>query len=162
MRLFMDTVVALMLVALLGGVIWHNRADQSIKQDRDLARSEVHRFQQQIALQSALAKVQRNERGYPETVDPNWFQGVLPANPLIDIGHPWLEIAGPDQKDLVHPQDRVATDKNTAKFWYNPHTGVVRARVPAGVSDAAALELYNHINECYLPELFADGATAPQ
>src|SRR5687767_3012362 len=106
MRLFMDSVVALMLVALLAGVIWHTRTDQTVKQDRDLAKSELHRVQQQIALQSALAKVQRNERGYPESIDPNWFQGALPNNPLLDVAHPWLEIAGPDQKDLIHPPDR--------------------------------------------------------
>ena len=162
MRLFMDTVVALMLVALLAGVVWHNRTDQTTQRDRETARSEVRRFQQQIALQSALAKVQRNERGYPETVDPIWFQGVLPNNPLLDVSHPWLEIAGPEQKELVHPIDRVATSKNVAKFWYNPYTGIIRARVPAGVSDATSLELYNYINECYLPELFASGAESQQ
>jgi hypothetical protein len=158
MRLFMDSVVALMLVALLAGVIWHTRTDQTVQQDRDLAKSELHRFQQQVALQSALAKVQRNERGYPESIDPNWFQGALPNNPLLDVAHPWLEIAGPDQKDLIHPPDRVATDREKAKFWYNPHTGVVRARVPAGVSEAASLERDNHVNECFLPDLFAAGA----
>jgi hypothetical protein len=159
MRLFMDTVVALMLVGLLAGVVWHNRTTQSTTQERELAKTEVQRFQQQILLQSALARVPRNDRGYPESIDPNWFQGNLPVNPMLDVQHPWLEIAGPEQKDLIHPLDRVAATKNTAKYWYNPNTGVVRARVPAGVSDAAALDLYNHINDCYLPELFADAPT---
>lgn len=155
MRLLMDTVVALMLVALLGGVMWQQRTDQEVKSNRDLARAEVRRFQQQIALQSALAKVERNERGYPETVDPDWFMGNLPANPLLDFNHPWLEVAGPDQKQLAHPLDRVANAPGIAKFWYNPHMGVLRARVPAEASDAAAIDLYNYINDSALPDLFA-------
>jgi hypothetical protein len=158
MRLFMDCVIALLLVGFLAGVLWHTRTDYNSKHGRDLAKSEVHRFQQQIALQSALGKVTLNERRYPETIDPAWFQGVLPNNPLLEVGHPWLEIAGPEQRGLLHPPDRVATAKDKAKFWYNPHTGVVRARVPAGVSDKASLDLYNHINDCFLPELFANGA----
>lgn len=160
MRLFMDCVVALLLVALLGGVVWHSRTDRTVQADRGTARNEVRRFQQQIALQSALAKVQRNERGYPETVDPDWFQGNLPSNALLGVGHPWLEIAGPEQRDLIHPLDRVATGKNVAKFWYNPYTGTVRARVPALMSDATALDLYNFINDCNLSDLFADGSVA--
>ena len=159
MRLFMDTVVALMLVGLLAGVVWHNRNTQSANLDRETAKAEVQRFQQQIALQSALAKVVLNDRQYPETIDPAWFQGMLPMNPLLDVSHPWLEIASPEQRDQIHPLDRVAATKDTAKFWYNPNTGIVRARVSAGISDAAALELYNYVNDCYLPELFTGAKT---
>ena len=159
MRLFMDTVVALMLVGLLAGVVWHNRSSQAANADREAAKTEIQRFQQQIALQSALGRVPLNDRQYPESIDPNWFQGTLPNNPLLDAGHPWLEIAGPEERDLIHPLDRIAATKDTAKFWYNANTGVVRARVPAGISDAAALELYNYVNDCYLPELFTGAKT---
>lgn len=157
MRLFMDSVVALMLVALLGGLMWHNRTDQTDTRLRDTSLMEVRRFQQQIALQSTLAKVRCNERGYPETIDPEWFGGSLPQNPLMDLAHPWLEIASPEQKELLHPVLRVATDKKLAKFWYNPWMGVVRARVPMGVSDEDTLDMYNFINDCSLPDLFANG-----
>jgi hypothetical protein len=118
---------------------------------------ELRRFQQQIALQYALARVERNERGYPVTVDPEWFQGQLPANPLLGPEHPWVEIASPEQKELLHPQERVASGKTSAKFWYNPHMGIVRARVPGGMSDAASVELYNYVNDTSLPNLFASG-----
>jgi hypothetical protein len=157
MRLFLDTVVALMLLALLAGAMYYNKSDQTDKRDKEVVRADVKRFQQQIALQSTLAKVVRNERGYPELIDPDWFQGLLPSNPLLDMGHPWLEIAGPEQKNLIHPMDRVAVTKASAKFWYNPQQGVVRARVPAEISDAAAVDLYNFINDCNLPDLFASG-----
>ncbi len=42
-----------------------------------------------------------------------------------------------------------------AQFWYNPNTGVLRARVPADVSDATALKWYNHINGTNLTGIFA-------
>jgi hypothetical protein len=159
MRLFMDSVVALLLVALLSGVMWHNKAARAVEHSRQAAQAEVRRFQQQIDLQTALATVQRNHRGYPQTIDPNWFQGALPNNPLLDVNHPWLEVASPDQKNLRHPPDREARTKLTAKFWYNPDTGIVRARVPDGISDAASLELYNFVNDCSVPELFGNRPT---
>jgi hypothetical protein len=157
MRLFMDSMVALMLTAILAGLIWHNRVDTSQQQTRELTRAEVRRFQQQIALQTALSQVQRSERGYPQAVEPDWFQGKLPTNPLLDASHPWLEIAGADEVTAQHPHQRVAVNGNAAKFWYNPTTGVVRARVPAGVSDKAALDMYNFVNDCALGDLFAVG-----
>lgn len=157
MRLILDTLVALMLAAILVGVVFHSRTDREIDQTRQTARLELRRFQQQIALQSTLGKVERTERGYPVTIDPEWFQGTLPSNPLLGPEHPWVEVAGPDQMDLAHPTERVASSKSIAKFWYNPHLGVVRARVPVGMSDDASLELYNFVNDANLPDLFASG-----
>ena len=160
MRVFMDSMVALMLAVILAVVFWHSRTESDEQTKHELARSEVRRFAQQIALQTALAQVQRNERGYPPTIEPDWFAGKIPVNPLVDVEHPWLEIAGADQKDLLHPIDRTATNPLFAKFWYNPWNGIVRARVPAGVSDQATLDLYNFVNDAELNGLFADGSSA--
>ncbi len=157
MRLLLDTLVALMLAAILVGVVFHNRTDQEVNTARDTTRLELRRFQQQVALQSALARVDHNERGYPITIDPEWFQGQLPSNPLLGPEHPWVEVASPEQKEMLHPQERVASGKGVAKFWYNPHMGIVRARVPVGMSDAASVELYNFVNDSNLPDLFASG-----
>jgi len=158
MRLLLDTLVALMLAAILVGVVFHNRTDRDADAARDTTRNELRRFQQQIALQTALAKVDRNERGYPNTIDPDWFQGNLPSNPLLGPEHPWVEIASAEQANLLHPHERVASSKSVAKFWYNPFMGVVRARVPVGMSDSASLELYNYVNDAMLGDLFADGS----
>jgi len=157
MRLLLDTLVALMLAAILVGLVFHNHAGREDDEVRETTRMELRRFQQQIALQSTIGKVERTERGYPITVDPDWFQGSLPTNPLLGPEHPWVEIASPEQEDLLHPQERVASNKGIAKFWYNPIAGIVRARVPVGMSDKASLELYNFVNSTYLPDLFADG-----
>jgi hypothetical protein len=161
LHLLRDTLVALMLVGILAGIVWHNHGDCERQALLDQVREEVRRFQQQILLQATLGEVEQSERGYPATVDPKWFAGCLPANDLLGPGHPWLEIAGPEQRSLRHPPQLLADDEGLAKFWYNPSTGSLRARVPVGISDAAALETYNYVNDSDLPSLFADaGADA--
>lgn len=154
MRLVLDTLIVLMLLAILAGVMYHNRRAQDLAQQRELARAELHRLQRQIHLQAALARASQNERGYPLTIDPEWFQGQLPRNAMLEPGHPWLEVAGPSQRNLDHPRDLVAAAPEAASFWYNPSTGIVRARVPSGISDAEALELYNYVNETDVQALF--------
>ena len=62
--------------------------------------------------------------------------------------------AGEEIAALEHPVNLTASDYSLAQFWYNPNTGQVRARVPAGISDAAALGLYNRVNDCNVPDLF--------
>jgi hypothetical protein len=156
MRLLIDAMIAVMVLAIAAGMTWHSGAVRQADEHRDLARAETRRFQQQISLQSALAQVERNERGYPASVETEWFQGKLPVNPLIDVDHPWLEIAGAEQKGLLHPPEKVADSSVLAKFWYNPSNGIVRARVPSSLSDATALQLYNYINDCKLQDLLGD------
>ncbi len=46
------------------------------------------------------------------------------------------------------------TNRQLAQFWYNPNTGVVRARVPDSVSDATALRLYNRINDSTVSRVY--------
>lgn len=159
MRLLRDTLVALMLVGILAGIVWHNRDDRDRQAMLDVVREDVRRFQQQILLQATLGEVELSERGYPATVDPKWFGGRLPANDLVGPEHPWLEIAGPQQRHLHHPPQLLADEGDLAKFWYNPLNGSLRARVPVGISDAAALKMYNYINDSELPSLFADAGT---
>ncbi len=154
MRLIIDSLVALMLTGILAGVVMHTRAEQQIEERIEQTLSEVRRFQSQIVLQAAMEKVEITKRGYPLRVDEAWFAGDLPANPLLGPSYPWVEIAGAGQRDLQHPPNRIAFGHDVAQFWYNPHTGVVRARVPAAVSDATALRLYNRINETQLSDLY--------
>jgi hypothetical protein len=157
MRLLIDSLVALMLCAVLGGVMMHNRESQSTQQQLQRVRDDVCRLTKEIALQATLGQVERNERGYPVTVSPMWFKGgLLPMNRLLDAGHAWVEIASSDQRELEDPPDRVAAARGSAGFWYNPAKGIVRARVPADVPDTAALSMYNFINDRKLTNLFAE------
>jgi hypothetical protein len=52
----------------------------------------------------------------------------------------------------------MAASRSTAKFWYNPHQGIVRARVSSEMSESEALSLYNEVNGCNLSGLFVDDA----
>lgn len=147
MRLVLDSLVALMLVAVLAGVTLHYRHERVREEMVVATRSELRRFQTQLMIQAALEKVPLTPRGYPVSVDPAWFVGNLPRNLLLDSSYPWVEIAGKSERDRLHPARHMATSRSLAQFWYNPYNGVVRGRVPDSVSDATALRLYNRIND---------------
>ena len=146
MRLITDTLVALMLVGLVAGVVVYQHRKRDLEQRVQTTRAAVERFQSQINLQAAMEKVTLTQRGYPQTVKLEWFDGDLPGNSLLGETYPWVEIASSSRRDRLHPVNRMATTHEVAQFWYNPYTGVVRARVPDSVSDATALRLYNRVN----------------
>ncbi|MCK4874162.1 MAG: hypothetical protein KAS72_15675 [Phycisphaerales bacterium] len=148
MRLVIDTLVALMLAGLLGGLVLHDRQAEQSDEDLHLLRSELRRIEQQVAYHTAVVDVPMTGRGFPTTIDPEWFGGLLPKNTLVRDDRPWLELATAEQADLAHPPIRVLLDQTYASFWYNPYQGVVRARVPADVSDEKALGDYNSANGC--------------
>lgn len=154
MRFALNCLVALMLAGILAGVVLSERSGDNELAQLDEVRAEVARFQQQIVVQSAL--ITDSPTGYAESIDPDWFHGDMPSNVLVEDHSPWVEIAGRAQASMQHPPDRVALDDSIARFWYNPYQGIVRARVPGGISDAKALDWYNYINDCQLPSIFAD------
>ena len=158
MRLLVDSLFALMLCGVLAAVVMHNRNDKNVKHELEATRAEVRRFQRQVTLQAALGQVEHHEAGFPAKIEPSWFNGSLPRNQLIGPGHPWLEMAGIEERPLTHPPIRIAAETHLAQFWYNAYTGRVRARVPSGMGDDKATEMYNFINDCNLPELLADGS----
>ena len=147
MRLITDTLVALMLVGLVAGVVLHHHHKRDLERRVVMTRAEVERFQSQIMLQAAMEKVPLTKRGYPVTVELQWFGGDLPRNFLMGEKYPWVEIARSSRRDRLHPVNRMATTYEVAQFWYNPYTGAVRARVPDTVSDATAVRLYNRVND---------------
>jgi type II secretory pathway pseudopilin PulG len=155
MRLVIDSLVALMLCGFLAGVVLQTRAERRLDDKIELGRAEVERFQSQILLQAAIEKGELSQRGYPTTIEVEWFSGNAPLNPLLGPAHPWLEIADESQRDLLHPPNPMAFGVDVAQFWYSPYTGVVRARVPSDVSDATAVRLYNRMNGCNLQDLYA-------
>lgn len=146
MRQLLNIVIAVTIMAALGGGAWRNHADTLRQQQREFARSELHRLRQQILLQSQMVQDRRSRRQYPATVDPAWFEGALPSNPFLSDEHPWLEIASVSERAMLHPRQRIALNSRFAKFWYNPNNGCIRARVPAALSEHEALELYAQIN----------------
>ena len=110
-------------------------------------------------LKAQLGEVEVSTANYPMMIDPAWFEDNVPTNPLLHRGHPLVEIATEQQQDLQHPVERAVSerDRGMAQFWYNPYRGILRARVPNAGTDSKTLDLYNRVNDCRLPSLFATG-----
>lgn len=160
MRALVDFITLAMLLALLGGVAWHQRAQSRERETIAGVREDVRRIERELRRRAATGDIEVNGRGWPTTIDPGWFTDEAPINRLLPVDRPWLEIAPPEHADLVHPLVRQSYDRTVAAFWYNPALGVVRARVPVTLSDRHATELYNTINGVSLSSIF-EGLPAP-
>ncbi len=154
MRFVLNLLILLMLTGLLAGAVYLYQQDHERERNIEQTRDQVRRIEQQIKLQGTLGDLGLTDRGYPATLDPDWFDPGLPLNALLSAAHPWVEIAHEDQAALSHPLDPVARYRSQAQFWYNPYTGIIRARVPAMPSDRSTLELYNRVNGSRLTSLF--------
>jgi hypothetical protein len=152
MRLLIDSLIALMLAGILGGVLWHYRQEQQqIERYQGVYRS-LARLQEQITLQRAVGIAEKGAAAYPPSVSPLWFEGDLPINPLLPVSQAWLDIAPPgDLSD--HPPDPIAHRSEQGGFWYNPNRGLFRARIPGRLAEADTLRLYNQINHTHLTAL---------
>ena len=155
-RLLPNTLMVLATAVILCGLALHYADQRQAATDLALAKFEVSRFQNQIHLQAALANADGPSSGSrpPESIDPKWFDGNHPVNPLLGPLHPWVEIEEPGYPERLHPLNLTAPDERSAQFWYNPGNGLVRARVPRGISDAKTLRTYNEINDSTLTSLF--------
>ena len=160
MRLLIDSLVALMLAGVLAAVIYHQRETTQQEHDVSATIDNLRRLQQQVVLEATLERVDLNDLGYPRTIDPVWFMVGVPENLLVPPGRPWLEVVGADQRFSLHPASIVSDADHVAGFWYNPFLGIVRARVPASLADAAAIELYNLVNATEVTSL-TDHPEAP-
>lgn len=127
-----------------------HRHEQEIEQVAEA----VRRFELVIKYHAATNEVELTGRGWPTTIDPAWFSADPPTNTLLSADRPWVEIATPEEADLLHPDNRIASDATVSMFWYNPYQGVIRTRVPPQISDQEALDLYNRLNRCELPSIF--------
>jgi hypothetical protein len=154
LRRTVDVVCILSAIGLLGGLgAWQLEKSQE-KTDEQQLTDAVQDFDRVLKLRAATKDVELNGRGWPVTIDPAWFQGEPPRNPLVTPERPWVEVAPPEDADLTHPHVRVALDERYASFWYNPYQGIVRARVPLRINDALSLDLYNQVNGSSLSSIY--------
>lgn len=133
---------------------WYESQGKQEEQQIFLAQHAVQRLNQEIKYRAAMGKVELSIRGWPTTLDPQWFKGNPPQNPFASNGSAWAEVAAPEDCDRTDPPVRLALDRATPAFWYNPCKGIVRARVSPALSDERALEIYNRINRTNLASLF--------
>ena len=155
MRWTLNILTVLMVLGLAAFIMIQHESGASYKHQQEAARKATYRLHQEITLQATL--MQKNSSGfhYPDTIDPKWFPSGVPQNPLLTGPHPWISICSVEDRLLDHPRNPLAADSQTAQFWYNPYRGLIRARIPADLNEADALALYNFINECARPALFA-------
>lgn len=154
MRRLVDFFAVLTLIG-LGAAIFYTRKDQYHQQAAvEHVTQAVRMFDLKIKYHAATEGAELTARGWPVTIDPAWFEGSVPRNPLLSGDRPWLEIAGPEDAELQHPRLRMAVDATLASFWYNPYNGALRARAPVTASDQEALSIYNTVNRTSLTTIF--------
>ncbi len=153
MRLMIDTLIAILAVAVLSTVLLAQHRERRELTEFDAAHRALASLHQQLLYQAALGDVTLTSTGFPERLDPAWFGHELPVNPLAPPPDwPWADVAPPgDRHD--HPPDPVLRDPAQAGFWYNPNRGIVRLRVPEQLSRQRTLELYNALNNSALESL---------
>jgi hypothetical protein len=141
-----DIVAITAATAIVGVLGWHAYSRFDHQREIKHIPVELRRFEQVLAFQSASGQTQINTRGWPVTIEPQWFNGDPPRNNVVSQDRPWLEIATPEQADLSDPVIRMTIDRSLAAFWYNPYRGIVRARVPMQIRDDRSLAMYNSVN----------------
>jgi hypothetical protein len=161
MRLWIDTLIALLLVAVLGIVLatGSERVDQRSRIEATAAA--VEQLRSTVRYQAVMTEAADALAGIapgrlPELarhVDPTWFAGSAPVNLLADEpDRPWIDLA-PVGDTSEHPPDPVLARSTQAQFWFNPTTGVVRARVPMQPTQAQTLAVYRDANRVALDAL---------
>lgn len=145
MRLLVDTVIALLLLAVLGTILWHQRADRHRAEQIAMVQQAMQAIESQSLYRAAIGDARASNAGYSDHLNPAWFDH-LPNNVLVDHREvPWLDSREDVGPDTLHPRHIVA-DSHHAAFWYNPYRGTIRARVPAQMSWEQTVELYNQVN----------------
>ncbi|MEM6332475.1 MAG: hypothetical protein AAF823_03950 [Planctomycetota bacterium] len=160
MRLWIDTLIALLLTATLAVVLGFGSDDRVSRAEVLETSASAGSIEAMVRYQAVMAEAADAIAGVePQRlpvlrpiVDPAWFGERKPVNRLDDADRPWIDVAPPgDTGD--HPPDPVLKRSTQAGFWFNPTTGAVRARVPMQGTAAATLELYNAVNAVGLSEL---------
>ncbi|MHC4976965.1 MAG: hypothetical protein ACYTF7_10230 [Planctomycetota bacterium] len=160
MRFIFNAMVLLLIAGMVVGGVWFVR-EQRADEERLLSTlGNVQELQRVVAVQAGLKQVEVNGRGWPMTIDPEWFKANLPRNLVVSQDRPWLEVAPPEHADYLHPTVRMTISDDVAGFWYNPGNGIIRARTPVTVSDRLATEMYNSINATTLKSIFEDTTPA--
>jgi len=156
MKRVLDITLVILLVSVgIGALLW-SRAGVEEDEAIRATSAAVERLEREVRLRAGTGNAEVNPRGWPVRIEADWFLGEIPSNDLLGGGRPWVEIAPPADALLEHPRTRIAIDQSTASFWYNPANGVVRARIPAWVSDKRTTEVYNRVNSSSLGSIFSD------
>lgn len=145
MKQLTDTLIAVMAVAILAGMVLYHRQEHRFEKQVQIVHESLYELQEQLVYQAALAEVELNPSGFPLRIRPEWFGQKRPHNPLVAAEQQWLDVAEA-MYTADHPPDPVVLEPRQSAFWYNPNVGIIRARVPARLTDQETIEMYNRVN----------------
>lgn len=144
-RLFIDTVLALTLVGILGTILYQQRLERQRLASIEHVQEAMRAMESQALYRAAIRDVPTTAIGYAVRIDASWF-APTPHNALISAGDaPWIDQIEDVGPEMFNPRHIIA-DEDHAQFWYNPHRGIIRARVPRLFTLGETLELYNLVN----------------
>lgn len=146
MRLVIDTLIAVMLVVVLGVLVLRQRGEQAMLDSVANVQQSIRAIESQSLYRAALGEVDATPTGFAVTLESTWFdsppQNELVADHRIRL---WSDAASLKDADRLHPR-RITAIGGDASFWYNANRGIVRARVPDQMSQQATVDLYNLVN----------------
>jgi hypothetical protein len=150
MRIIIDIMIGLMVVAVLatGLYLYNTRAQDELAVQT--VREALLQFEKQAAYHTTVQSAMADQDVLLVHIDERWFGEDVPTNALLTGQRPWIDLAPPGDVGQ-HPPDPVAYSEDQASFWYNPTTGMFRARVAPAASEAMTLALYNEVNGTALP-----------
>lgn len=152
MRLTLDILIGLMVTGVLVAVIVMQSERSKNREAIEDVRASLKQLHEKTDYHTALESAMQGQDTLIVHIEESWFGDDLPKNALLDAKHPWIDLAPPG--DLgAHPPDPIVTRPDQAAFWYNPTTGVFRARVKPHANEAKTLALYNEVNNTYLSGL---------
>lgn len=162
MRIVIDSLIVMMLVGVVAGIVVMRSGKKADEQGVAQVQASLDRLSEQAAYHTTVQSAMQGKDTMLVHVHEAWFGETLPTNSLLGDEHPWIDLAPPGDLGM-HPPDPVATDLAQAGFWYNPTTGVFRARVTPRSSEAQTLARYNQVNGTSLDafEQIPDPSRAP-
>ena len=150
MRIVIDIMIGLMVVSVIVGGVYLYTGRAQEENQVDAVRTALAQLEKQADYNRTVQSAMADRDVLLVHIHEQWFGEDVPANALLDGDRPWIDLAPPG--DLgEHPPDPVASSEGQAGFWYNPTTGVFRARVRPASSEAQTLALYNQVNGTALP-----------
>ncbi|MBX2852437.1 MAG: hypothetical protein KTR15_11915 [Phycisphaeraceae bacterium] len=145
MRIVIDIMIVLMLVAVVAGGLYLYNSEAQGEREVASVRVALQQLQEQAAYHTTVQSAMAGRDVLLVHLHEQWFGEDVPTNVLIGGDRPWIDLAPPG--DLgEHPPDPVVYNRDQAGFWYNPTTGTFRARVSPATSEAQTLALYNEVN----------------
>lgn len=152
MRLMLNSLIALTLAGVCCVALVQYRASQRDKQRVTEVHKSLAQLHKHAVYHQVMGEDGHSPAGFPNEIRLEWFDDTPPINHMVNGQRPWIDVAPPEDFSDQPPDPVVVSDRQAA-FWYNPNTGVFRARVQPEITDQRTLETYNEINRTSLASL---------